>query len=100
MLVHRLEIGQGMLRGAVRGLAAVAAAALVAVSVGSAHGQDVSGIYWTTQYNAKVQIVGGGELPLTPAGKAAYDKTMAGLKDGTIIDQARITCVPDGPVRN
>ena len=67
---------------------------------GSARGAqakpDLSGIYWATQYNAKIQIVGGGELPLTAAGKAAYDKNIAGLKDGSITDAARKYCVPDG----
>jgi hypothetical protein len=83
--------------------AGVASVALLAVSVLSASAQgagpDISGIYWATQYNAKVQIVGGGELPFTPAGKAAYDKNIAGLKDGSISDDARKFCVPDGPVR-
>jgi hypothetical protein len=77
---------------------------LVAVTVanrsGTAHPlalpPDLSGIYWTSQYNAKIQIVGGGELPLTAAGKSAYDKNVAGLKDGSIIDAARRYCVPDG----
>src|SRR5262245_26101488 len=55
----------------------------LALSVLSAYGQepDLSGIYWTKRYNAKVEIVGGGELPFTPAGKKAYDANMAGLKD-------------------
>jgi hypothetical protein len=68
-----------------------------------AYGQsvpDIAGTYWATQYNAKVQIVGGGDLPLTPKGKAAYDKIVAGLKDGSITDDARKYCTPDGPVRN
>jgi len=91
--------GLGDRRGAVRNCVVLCAAALLAGSVVAADAQDVTGIYWTTQYNAKVQIVGGGDLPLTPAGKAAYEKNMAGLKDGSIVDQARITCVPDGPVR-
>jgi hypothetical protein len=47
--------------------AGVASVVLLAVSVLSASAQgagpDISGIYWATQYNAKVQIVGGGELP-------------------------------------
>src|SRR5262249_6278963 len=60
---------------------------------------DLRGVYWATHYNAKIQIVGGGELPLTPAGKAAYEKNMAGLRDGTIIDEARKVCVPDGVPR-
>src|SRR5438046_7786056 len=83
--------------------AAVAAVFAVSVMSGSAFGQtapDISGTYWATQYNAKVQLVGGGELPLTPKGKAAYEKNMAGLKDGSISDDARKYCVPDGPVRN
>jgi hypothetical protein len=77
---------------------------LVAVTVanpsGTAHPlalpPDLSGIYWTSQYSAKIQIVGGGELPLTAAGKSAYDKNVAGLKDGSNIDAARRYCVPDG----
>jgi hypothetical protein len=60
---------------------------------------DLSGIYWATQYSAKIQLVDGGELPLNPAGKAAYDKNIAGLKDGSITDAARRLCVPDGVPR-
>jgi len=57
---------------------------------------DLSGIYWATQYNAKIQLVGGGDVPLTPAGRTAYEKNMAGLKDGSVVDGARKYCVPDG----
>src|SRR5262249_55447275 len=57
---------------------------------------DLSGIYWATEYHAKIQVVGGGELPLTAEGKAAYDKNIAGLKDGSIIDIPRGLRVPDG----
>jgi hypothetical protein len=79
-----------------------ALAALVAVSVLSGPARaadatpDLTGIYWIIQYNAKIQPVGGGDLPFTPAGKAAYDKNIAGLKDGSISDNARRFCVPDG----
>lgn len=77
---------------------------VASVLAGSAPGQsavpDISGTYWATQYNAKIQLVGGGELPFTPAGKAAYEKNMLGLKDGSISDDARKICTPDGPVRN
>jgi hypothetical protein len=62
----------------------------------TAQAPDLSGIYWATQYNAKIQLVGGGELPLTAAGKAAYQTNVAGLKDGSIEDAARKWCVPDG----
>ena len=91
----------GDLRVCARAGAAVAALLAVSVLSGSAYAEDpdISGIYWITQYNAKVQLVGGGDLPLTPKGKAAYEKNMAGLKDGSISDDARKFCVPDGPVR-
>src|SRR5437870_8083987 len=77
-------------------------AALLAVFVlsesayGAAGTPDLSGIYWATEYNAKIQLVGGGYLPLTAAGRAAYDKNIAGLKDGSVTDAARKYCVPDG----
>lgn len=74
--------------GAVTALASLAYAA---------DGQpDISGAYWTRQYNPKVQIVGGGELPFTAEGKEAYEKNIAGLKDGSVTDAAREWCVPDG----
>ena len=77
-----------------------AAAAALAVTglCGAAYAQapDISGTYWATEYRPKIQLVGGGELPLTAAGKAAYEKNMAGLKDGSITDTARKFCVPDG----
>ena len=87
-----------------RSISAFAALFTASVLAGPVYGQgavpDISGTYWATQYNAKIQLVGGGELPLTPAGKAAYEKNMAGLKDGSISDDARTVCTPDGPVRN
>jgi len=75
--------------------------ALLTLSVLAAFGDepDLSGIYWTTRYNAKIEIVGGGELPFTAAGKAAYETNIAGLKDGSIGDTARTVCVPDGVPR-
>jgi hypothetical protein len=75
-------------------------AALLAATAltGLAYGQtpDISGTYWTIEYHPKIQLVGGGDLPLTTAGKAAYEKNIAGLKDGSITDSARKFCVPDG----
>src|SRR6185436_586843 len=85
--------------------AGAALAALLAVTVvsGSALGAgaapDISGTYWATQYYPKLQIVGGGDLPLTPDGKKAFDMNVAGLKDGSITDAARKFCVPDGMPR-
>ena len=42
-----------------------------ALLVGPAFGQapDISGTYWATEYHPKLQIVGGGELPLTRRGQ-------------------------------
>jgi hypothetical protein len=61
---------------------------------------DISGVYWaTTTYSAKIQPVGGGDLPYTPAGKAAYEKNIAALKSGELVDTARRFCVPDGVPR-
>ena len=78
--------------------AAVAAALAMPGWLGSANAQtpNVSGTFWATEYHPKIQLVGGGELPLTAEGKAAYEKNMAGLKDGSITDNARKYCVPDG----
>jgi hypothetical protein len=77
-------------------LAALFAIAMVSGSARAADVPDISGTYWATDYHAKIQPQGGGELPLTAAGKAAYEKNMAGLKDGSISDDARKYCVPDG----
>ncbi len=70
--------------------------AAFAAAAPASNAQDFSGIWWTTTYSAKIQLVGGGDLPYTPAGKAAYDKNIAALKDGSLVDTARRFCVPDG----
>ena len=79
------------------GSALAALFALTALS-GSAYGEtpDISGTYWASEYQAKIQVLGGGDLPLTADGKAAYEKNVAGLKDGSVVDSARRYCVPDG----
>ena len=77
-------------------LAAPPALAAAGASVAADAPPDLSGIYWASEYHAKLQLVGGGELPFTAEGKAAYEKNMAGLKDGSIVDNARRFCVPDG----
>ena len=46
-------------------LAAVLALSLHGGLAYAADAPDISGTYWATQYNAKIQLVGGGELPLT-----------------------------------
>ncbi|MBO0751893.1 MAG: hypothetical protein J2P53_07275, partial [Bradyrhizobiaceae bacterium] len=85
------------------GNARVSAAAAIAVMALSAdaraEGPDLSGIWWASEYHAKIELVGGGDLPLTAAGRDAYEKNSTGLKDGSIIDAARKFCVPDGVPR-
>jgi hypothetical protein len=58
-----------------------ASAVLLAMSAlaGSVRAQtpDISGTYWVTEHYAKIQLVGGGELPLTADGKADYEKNTA-----------------------
>jgi hypothetical protein len=57
---------------------------------------NISGVWWTQSYSPKIQIVGGGDLPYNEQGKSRYAANMAGLKDGTLKDEARRLCVPDG----
>ena len=57
---------------------------------------NISGVWWTQSYSPKIQILGGGDLPYNDKGKAQYAKNIAGLKDGTLKDEARHLCVPDG----
>ena len=76
----------------------VVCGALVANSAASAAAataaQDLSGVWWATTYSPKIQIAGGGDLPYTAAGKAAYEKNIAALKSGELVDVARRFCVP------
>ena len=79
---------------------ALAATALPVVAhAAAATAPDISGTYWATSYSPKIPIVGGGEPPLNEAGKAAYAKIQAELKDGTRQDKPRRVCVPDGVPR-
>src|SRR3954454_24962943 len=57
---------------------------------------DISGTYWATTYSPTILFLGGGDPPLNAAGKVAYDRNRAGLRDGSIVDKARRVCVPDG----
>ena len=60
---------------------------------------NISGVWWTQSYSRKLPVVGGGEPPLTDKGKAQYARNVAGLNDGSIVDEARHLCVPDGVPR-
>lgn len=80
-------------------LAAALAAVPAAEAATAAATPDISGVWWATTYSPKIQPVGGGDLPYTPTGKAAYDKNIAALKSGEMTDAARRFCVPDGVPR-
>ena len=91
-----------MARFCVRPIAGSTLAAVLAMAMASGPAAaagappDISGTYWATEYRAKIALVGGGELPLTPAGRAAYEINMAGFEDKTLVDGARKFCTPDG----
>jgi hypothetical protein len=81
------------------GLSLMASAAIAACAA-PATPPGLAGTYWATEYHPGIQVVGGGELPLTEAGKEAHVRNMAGLKDGSIEDRARKYCTPDGVPRS
>jgi hypothetical protein len=58
--------------------------------------RDLNGVWWTASYAPRIAPLGGGAIPFIPAGRQTYDRNVAGLKDHTVVDQARYTCVPDG----
>ncbi len=78
-------------------LALLASSAAEAAAAAAA--PDISGTYWTKTYSPTIPLFGGGAPPLNPAGLALYEKNQAGLKDGTLQDNARRICVPDGVPR-
>jgi hypothetical protein len=64
-----------------------------------AEGQDISGVWWANSYSAAIEPTDGSALPFTAEGRAAYEKNMSGLKNGSIEDTARTLCTPDGVPR-
>jgi hypothetical protein len=81
-------------------LAGLASAqAQTAGTAATAASPDIGGIYWTAAYSAMIQPVGGGSPPYTPAAMATYQKNIAAAKAGTLEDNARKFCVPDGVPR-
>jgi hypothetical protein len=90
------------LRGHLRlGAACVSAAALLlpglpALGQGNPQQRDISGIWQSVKYSPKLELAGGGDIPYNDKGKDLYARNVAGLKDGSIKDEARHLCVPDG----
>jgi hypothetical protein len=79
--------------------ALIIATAASAQRAPDADGANIAGVWWAGSYSPRLLPAGGGELPFTPAGKAAYEKNMAGLKNGTVVDKARTLCVVEGVPR-
>jgi hypothetical protein len=79
-------------------VSATAAALLLSVAAFAQANRtpDISGIWQSVKYSPKLEIQGGGDIPYNDKGKALYAKIVAGLKDGSIKDEARHLCVPDG----
>jgi hypothetical protein len=88
-----------VLRFAAAGFAIAASLAIPAAYGQANPAHDVSGIWWSVKYSPKLEIIGGGEIPYNEKGRALYAKTIGGLKDGSIRDEARHLCVPDGVPR-
>jgi hypothetical protein len=80
---------------------AAVAWSLCASSGGAAEkpGADMSGMWWAVKYSPRLEIEGGGAIPYNDKGNAIYAANQAGLKDGSIKDEARHLCVPDGVPR-
>ena len=60
---------------------------------------NISGVWWITEYSPNLQIQGGGEIPYNEEGAALYARNIAGFEDGSIEDEARTICTPDGVPR-
>ena len=60
---------------------------------------DVSGVWWITEYSPNLQIQGGGEIPYNEEGSASYAQNIAGFENGSLEDEPRTICTPDGVPR-
>ena len=60
---------------------------------------DISGVWWITEYSPNLQIQGGGEIPYNEEGSALYARNIAGLAEGSLEDEPRTICTPDGVPR-
>jgi hypothetical protein len=60
---------------------------------------DIAGVWWSRTYQPRLLPADGAPLPFTPEGRARYEKIAAGLKSGSIVDEAVHTCLPEGMPR-
>lgn len=74
------------------------------LAAGAAHadwnsGADLTGVWWAKTVSDRLVPVGGGPIPFTAAGKAAYAKRMGDLKSGAYVDRSIDICLPRGVPR-
>lgn len=102
---------EGHQPGALRSLcAATAALALLGLpmlsaddgaaraAAAAAKPQDIAGV-WQRKVGGNLRPMDGSDIPFTPAGRAAYEKNVNGLKDGSVSEYAISLCTPPGVVR-
>jgi hypothetical protein len=82
----------------VPGVAGAAAAQGDAARQDASSMRGLSGVWWAKTFSAKMQPMDGA-IAFTDAGKRAYEKNIAGLKNGSVKDESRTICVPDGMPR-
>lgn len=64
--------------------------------VPSSQSTDLSGMWWILDYSPKLEPMDGAAISFTTAGKALYDRNLAQLRAGTLIDAGRTRCLPEG----
>jgi hypothetical protein len=65
----------------------------------AAEGHSISGVWWAAEDSPALHPANGEEIPLSPQGRALYDKSRAEQLAGRSVDKARHTCLPQGTPR-
>jgi hypothetical protein len=61
--------------------------------------RDLAGVWLTSAHKPRLLPMDGRALPFTATGRAAYEKNVAGLKSGALVDQTSYLCLPEGTPR-
>ena len=80
-------------------LAATSVWAMAGSAVAASAKPDLTGVWWATSLADRLQPEGGGAIPFTAAGRAAYAERQAALKAGEAVDRAVQDCLPAGVPR-
>ena len=75
------------------------AASTTPSSAADRNARDLAGVWWAKASVLRLLPVDGKALPFTVEGRARYEKIVAGLKSGAIVDQAVYLCLPEGMPR-